>query len=164
MGCELDEKERPDDVSVIGRRWLPKWFLKLPTQRLPFGEVLEIERTARSAATWQPQPRTSPTPRSGPSRLAAAPVPAAPPSATTSPADPADGLTVDRWRRCGHDRLYVNTAAGEPLGYLDVATGTVHVTDERHRPAIEARVQREPLPVAGAATTRLRSPRGKERT
>ena len=147
MGCELDEKERPDDVSVIGRRWLPKWFLKLPTQRLPFGEVLEIERAARSAATWQPQPRTSPTARSGPARPAPAPVPAAPPPAKTSPADPVDGLTVNRWRRFGHDRLYVNTVAGESLGYLDVATGTVHVTDETNRRIVEARVASErPMP------------------
>lgn len=45
---------------------------------------------------------------------------------------PADGTTgqttVTRWRRYGHDRLYVKDAAGTDLGYWDLQTGTAHPT------------------------------------
>lgn len=31
-------------------------------------------------------------------------------------------LRVRRWKRYGHDRLYVSTPTGESLGYLDLKT------------------------------------------
>jgi hypothetical protein len=39
-------------------------------------------------------------------------------------------LSVVRWTRYGHDRLYVKTLGGDPVGWGDLRTGAVHVTDE----------------------------------
>lgn len=47
-----------------------------------------------------------------------------------------DGLTVQSWRRYGHDFLYVNNAAGKALGYYDRASGLLHVADERLRQVV----------------------------
>lgn len=57
-----------------------------------------------------------------------------------------DGTTVKRWRRYGKDRLYVNDATGETLGYVDLETSEVVPTEERHRAL-----------VSQAAATYLRS-------
>ena len=34
------------------------------------------------------------------------------------------GSIVQRWTRCGHDRLYVRPPAGDRLGYWGAKTGT----------------------------------------
>lgn len=47
-----------------------------------------------------------------------------------------DDLTVTRWTRYGKDRLYVRDRTGRGLGYLDKATGAVHVEDETDRAAV----------------------------
>lgn len=44
---------------------------------------------------------------------------------SSAPDDSAD-LIVKRWKRYGKDRLYVNTASGQSLGYLDRITGDLH--------------------------------------
>lgn len=41
----------------------------------------------------------------------------------------ADVLVVRPWRKYGHDRLYVQTASGEKLGYWDNATSTAVTVD-----------------------------------
>ncbi|GAB3994710.1 nuclease-related domain-containing protein [Nocardioides marmoraquaticus] len=46
---------------------------------------------------------------------------------------PSGGTTVVRWRRFGHDRLYVKDAAGADLGYWDLASETAHPSEERWR-------------------------------
>lgn len=51
---------------------------------------------------------------------------------------PADGTTVTRWRRYGHDRLYVRDAAGEDLGYWDLKDDAVHPAEERWREVVTA--------------------------
>ncbi|WP_051706199.1 nuclease-related domain-containing protein [Nocardioides aequoreus] len=51
---------------------------------------------------------------------------------------PADGTTVTRWRRYGHDRLYVRDAAGGDLGYWDLKTDEVRPAEERWRDAVTA--------------------------
>ena len=37
------------------------------------------------------------------------------------------GLTVTRWKRYGHDRLYVSTAGSQRVGYLDLQTGAIRL-------------------------------------
>lgn len=49
---------------------------------------------------------------------------------------PADGTTVTRWRRYGHDRLYVRDAADLDLGYWDLKTDEAHPADERWREVV----------------------------
>jgi hypothetical protein len=43
------------------------------------------------------------------------------------------GFTCKRWRRYGHDRLYVESAAGERVGYRDLTTGLDHPVAESDR-------------------------------
>ncbi|MER8188120.1 nuclease-related domain-containing protein [Kitasatospora sp. NPDC094015] len=48
-----------------------------------------------------------------------------------------DGYEIKRWRRHGHDRLYVNrTADGRSVGWHDLVTGRTVVLDEGCREAI----------------------------
>lgn len=47
-----------------------------------------------------------------------------------------EGLTVQEWRRYGHDFLYVNNAAGQTLGYFDRNSGRLHVADPSMRGAV----------------------------
>lgn len=50
-------------------------------------------------------------------------------------------LVVTRWRRYGHDRLYVATADGTRVGHLDLTTGaSVLLHDEAYRHAFEVAV------------------------
>lgn len=55
---------------------------------------------------------------------------------------PVEVLVVNRWRRYGHDRLYVQDQSGQRLGYHDVKTGTDVIEDhgrvQEFRKAIEA--------------------------
>ena len=41
-------------------------------------------------------------------------------------------VRVTRWRRYGHDRLYVNSEQGEQLGWHDLTTGATHVAARDH--------------------------------
>lgn len=125
MGCELDVKKRPVNCSVVGRKHLPGWFLRLPGQTLAPGEVLELERAARTPSTWLPGAKPPPPPSSPPEPR----VPADGASTSTpgvrAPAE--DGFAIRRWRRYGHDRLYANLADGRRVGWVDVATGAITI-------------------------------------
>ncbi|ARQ69899.1 nuclease-related domain-containing protein [Streptomyces marincola] len=44
-------------------------------------------------------------------------------------------LTVSPWKRFGHDRLYVNSPAGEKIAWLDRTTGRITVLVEEQRDA-----------------------------
>lgn len=58
--------------------------------------------------------------------------------------EPIGGLAVNRWRRYGRDRLYVNAReTGEALGYLDVQSDEVVVFDERDRRIVEMKLKAE---------------------
>lgn len=47
-------------------------------------------------------------------------------------------LLALRWRRFGHDRVYVSEADGTNVAWLDVQTGTLTVRDEARRHAVVA--------------------------
>lgn len=51
---------------------------------------------------------------------------------------PVSDLVVKPWARYGHDRLYVQTADGTRLGYLDNKTGATVLEDEARREAFDA--------------------------
>lgn len=53
------------------------------------------------------------------------------------PPESAAGLSVTRWRKYGHDRLYVQTADGSRLGYWDNKAGTAVLVDQANREAFE---------------------------
>jgi hypothetical protein len=101
MGAELEVRSAPTDVSVIGRRDVPKWFLRLPVV-LPDPQAKELKRVAGRPSTWNPS------------------------LAVTKPS-----LKVGKWSRYGKRRLYVNDSAGKALGYQDELTGHIHVDDAR---------------------------------
>ena len=46
---------------------------------------------------------------------------------------PDPGTRVVRWRRYGHDRLYVNATDGQQLGWHDLTKGQTHVTEPSRR-------------------------------
>ncbi len=58
---------------------------------------------------------------------------------------------MKRWTRHGHDRLYVQTLAGERLGYWDCKTGTAAVQPGADREAFDAALAAH-LPADGPAT------------
>jgi hypothetical protein len=47
------------------------------------------------------------------------------------------GLQVNRWRRFGKDRFYVNDGTGASLGWMDGHTGAVHILDPARAPEVE---------------------------
>lgn len=138
MGCELDIRQRPTSCSVVSRRQLRHWLENNPNSRLRPGDVLELERAARTPSTWGVgDPR---------SRQAAPPTGRRVDRSPPPPRDPIppDSLAVTRWRRFGHDRFYVNTQDGKTLGYRDAHTGEIHVEDERNRSIVKKRLRMEP--------------------
>lgn len=69
-----------------------------------------------------------------------------------------DAISVSRWRRYGHDRLYVEREDGERLGHWDLRTGTAHPAapelEDVVRAAAEAWCRENdvaPVPVAEVA-------------
>ena len=146
MGCEVEVRKPLANLTLVPARSLPRWLDRLPGGALSAGEVLELERVARTPGTWLPGPaatrQPAPTARrpqpphqpddraplatADPERWA---LPMAPPT-SASRAGPvghssAGSVTVRRWKRYGKDRLYANGADGRRLGYLDVATGEI---------------------------------------
>ena len=61
------------------------------------------------------------------------------PSATDT--ELVNGLRVERWRKYGMDRLYVNGPDDHRLGWCDLTTGTITVGDQLDRPAVLAAVE-----------------------
>lgn len=138
MGCELDIRQRPAVCSVVGRKDVRRWFERNRNVRLGPGDVLELERAARTPTTWgtgqQRRPK-QPAPPTG--RRVELP----PPARRASP--PVDDLCTRRWRRYGHDRWYVNDQDGKTLGYLDVKMGEVHVDTEADRSRVVERLRQD---------------------
>jgi hypothetical protein len=69
-------------------------------------------------------------------------------------------LVTQRWRRYGKDRLYVSSATGEKVGWLDLLTGERHLEPgadgdafERAAAAWSAEAQEEPPATAPPATS-----------
>ena len=146
MGCEIYVKKPLANLTLVPARSLPRWLDTLPGGALSPGAVLELERLARTPATWLPetstkrQPFPTALPPPPPPRLEERgrssridPKRTKPPTAPPASAPPARALghssagsvTVRRWKRYGKDRLYANAADGLRLGYLDVATGEI---------------------------------------
>jgi hypothetical protein len=169
MGCEVVVKKPLANLTLVGARDLPRWLGKLPDGVFPPGQVLELERLARTPATWLPGRATSapraafptssaPSPRvveprpvwesTTPPPMGPATMP--PPSAATEPtagSSNASGITVRRWKRYGKDRLYANGSDGLRLGYLDVGTGEIvlEVTDRAGTIAAQLRASHRAL-------------------
>jgi hypothetical protein len=146
MGCEIDVKKPLANLTLVRARSLPRWLDKLPGRALSPGDVLELERLARTPGTWLPGSSKARPAAPTSLRSQAAPQPSgrdpashadlrqsAPleaPPASTRPMEPVPGIsagsiTVRRWKRYGKDRLYANGADGARLGYLEVATGEI---------------------------------------
>ena len=51
-------------------------------------------------------------------------------------------IRVTRWRRYGHDRLYVNSEQGEQLGWHDLSTGATHVASQDREPDVREAIGR----------------------
>ena len=84
-------------------------WLTQQPRRLAADAVTQLARTARQPATWQATEAIPP------------------------------GVTVNRWRRYGQDRHYVNDeATGQRLGWRDNTTGAVHVDDDMDAGVVEA--------------------------
>lgn len=71
-------------------------------------------------------------------------------------------LTVTRWTRYGHDRLYVKTATGEQVGWVDLRTGvrtieSPELADEFHK-VIQTHDASTTPPPASAPPPALASP------
>jgi len=60
VNAELEVKQQPADVSVVGRRWLAKWLRSQPP-RLGPTEVELVFDAARRSTTWSPSPAPRPT-------------------------------------------------------------------------------------------------------
>jgi hypothetical protein len=120
MGCEVEVRKPLANLTLVRARSLPRWLRKLPSGALSPGEVLELERLARTPSTWLPK-RSADVLRTVPP-----PVPQPPSSdAEIAGASGEPPITVRRWKRYGRDRLYANGADGVRLGYLEVATGEI---------------------------------------
>lgn len=132
--AEVTVKGRPSDVRSMHHRQLPRWLRGLPQDVVSPGDALRIERAARHPVTWRTRPGRSTRPvtdAAPPPAATSRPVPprpsAAPAPGPTPAGDAADGISVQRWRRYGKDRLYANGAGGVRLGFVDVPTGAVHL-------------------------------------
>ena len=65
--------------------------------------------------------------------------------------DDAGSIAVRRWKRYGKDRLYANAADGLRLGYLDVATGELHLEVADPTGTITAQLRATHRDLAGPA-------------
>lgn len=76
-------------------------------------------------------------------------------------------IVETRWRRYGHDRVYLTTADGIDLGHIDLAASTVHPTQPDHEAPLVASLQRwvgstpQPTePVVHPVPSRVTAPAG----
>jgi hypothetical protein len=178
LGCEVEVRKPLANLTLVRARSLPRWLRKLPGGVLSPGEVLELERLARTPGTWLPEPAAtrprSPRPASPASSpeppdaalersanvLRSVPPPAPPPPSSGATSTGGSGeppITVRRWKRYGKDRLYANGADGVRLGYLEVATGEIvlEVADPTGTIAAQLKASHRALgqPPAGEQTT-----------
>ncbi|MFA9430723.1 nuclease-related domain-containing protein [Egicoccus sp. AB-alg2] len=186
MGCRIEVRKPLAGIAVLTPPHLAGWLTSLPDDVLSGGQVLELERAARTPQTWLPPkaaaasrspapapPAASPAVTGPPSPTTAATtpaaslsagsaVPAAPPApaaAAPSPPPTADGraVTVRRWRRFGKDRLYANGADGLRLGYLEVATGEIVLEVADPTGLITAQLRASHRALGAAATLKART-------
>jgi hypothetical protein len=152
LGCEVEVRKPLANLTLVRARSLPRWLRKLPGGVLSPGEVLELERLARTPSTWLPE-------LSADVVCSASPSVPPPPTSGTEPvaASGEPPIKVRRWRRYGNDRLYANGADGVRLGYLEVATGEIvlEVADPTGTIAAQLRASHRALgqPPAGEQTT-----------
>lgn len=118
----LDIREEPGDVWVIPAAHLASCFSSLRPV-LPRHVVEGLFAHARNPATWATAKPSPPKPT--------------PTEPTESPVQPrralveTEGLEFRRWKRFGHDRLYVvRTSDGVQLGYWNLATDGAHPEQE----------------------------------
>jgi hypothetical protein len=152
LGCEVEVRKPLANLTLVRARSLPRWLRKLPGGVLSPGEVLELERLARTPGTWLPERRAE--------VLESASHPGPPPPTSGAKPAVASGeppITVRRWKRYGKDRLYANGADGVRLGYLEVATGEIvlEVTDPTGTITAQLRASHRALgqPSAGEQAT-----------
>jgi hypothetical protein len=167
--CQVEQKSRPTDFTILHADHLARWLTALPSGRLSAGDVLRLERAARDPETWFPPRRgkssTNPAPaadgrdRTHPGRQASTAPPPMPTTAASAPPpvppstklpqaeDVPAGVSVSRWTRYGKDRLYANAADGTRLGYIEVETGEVvlEVGDEHGVLGAQLRAARHAL-------------------
>lgn len=134
LGVEWPLLFRPksaDDVALVSPRRLPS---------LVEGELAltpaEVQRVA-DAIDQGLQPAVTPDIRRAPGQPA--PPTTKPVSQPTKRGEAVDGpgvTTVNRWKRYGKDRLYVNDTDGETLGYVDLETNEVVPIEEHHRDTV----------------------------
>jgi hypothetical protein len=128
-------KAQPEDVAVVTRREVCRWLTDQP-RRLSPGTLAQLTAKARHPATWDPS-KVAEILDVQPDRQAADRLRVEGPIG--APAPDLTGVTVARWRRYGHDRLYVNdTASGARLGWRDQKTGAVRVQDGADAAVVEA--------------------------
>ena len=164
MGCDIEVKRPLANLTLVRASGLPGWLDQLPHGALTPGEVLELERLARTPGTWSSGAtadrlagagaRGSQAPREPPVRPTASPravgpAPQSPAARGSQPAETgsAGAVTVRRWKRYGKDRLYANGPDGVRLGYLEVATGEIllEVADPRGTIAAQLRASHRAL-------------------
>ena len=138
MGCDIEVKRALANLTLVRALSLPGWLDQIPDGALSPGEVLELERLARTPGTWLPGAAAARSAAAG-SRRSQDPIqpsvrprltaPPEPPPPARRPPPPGSGgasaVTVRRWTRYGKDRLYANGPDGVRLGYLEVATGEI---------------------------------------
>lgn len=103
---ELRIESHPGDVHVLGLAEVTRW-LQTRTTVLDRRDSNRIYEAARANKTWTEN--------------------------VSALRKDLSGVTTTRWRRYGRDRVYVNDATGETLGYLDRKTGETHITQAARR-------------------------------
>jgi hypothetical protein len=93
---------QPEGVHVLDVKEIPRWFRARPYALDP-RQTNRIYEATRKGGTWRDD--------------------------VSALRGRHGGLTTHVWKRYGHDRVYVNDAAGADLGHLDRKTGLVHVRD-----------------------------------
>lgn len=116
----LEIVRQPEGVHVLGGRDVPSWFDGRPDVLAPAAPN-RVYVAARMNRVW-----TAPLDSLRQELAAAGNV----------------TLTTKAWKRWGHDRVYVNDASGERVGYLDRKTGDVQVDDESLRGDVLAALAR----------------------
>lgn len=109
LAPSFEVQAQPDDVVVLGLRDVPGWFESRP-RVLALHEASRLYGISRRSNVWL------------------APVDSLRRDEATKAAS-VEGLTIRPWKAWGHDRLYVNDAHRNALGYLDRKSGQVHVVD-----------------------------------
>lgn len=141
LDCKVQVRKPLANLSLVRAHKLPRWLSSLPLGKLTPAQVTELERVARTPATWTPGRRRATADRQGPPTFATTTVIA------KLPPRGRGGVTVRRWTKYGKDRLYANSADGLRLGYIEVESGEIvlEVADESGVIAAQLRASRRAL-------------------